>query len=79
MVSEASHPGRQLYDHRQYLLGKKRNELLDLREIQQYGRDSFGDPDYVSVYGLKPTSGMRVVCGYWAAQRLSARATSWPP
>jgi hypothetical protein len=43
----------QLYD-RQYLLGRKRNELLGLREIQQYGRDSFGDPDYVSVYGLKP-------------------------
>ena len=24
------------------------------REVEQYGRDSFGDPDYVSVYGLKP-------------------------
>ena len=23
-------------------------------EVQQYGRDSSGDPDYVSVYGLKP-------------------------
>jgi len=22
--------------------------------VQQYGRDSFGDPDYVSLYGLKP-------------------------
>jgi hypothetical protein len=22
--------------------------------VQQYGRDSFGDPDHVSIYGLKP-------------------------
>ena len=53
MVSEPSHPGQQVYD-RWFLLGEKRNELLALREVQQYGRDSFGDPDYVSVYGLKP-------------------------
>jgi hypothetical protein len=31
-----------------------RNELLSLWQVQQYGRDSFGDPDYVSIYGLKP-------------------------
>jgi Conserved hypothetical protein 95 len=53
MVSEPGHPGQQVYDRR-FLLGEKRNELLSLREVQQYGRDSFGDPDYVSVYGLKP-------------------------
>jgi hypothetical protein len=41
------------YD-RWFLLGEKRNELLALWEIEQYGRDSFGDPDYVSIYGLKP-------------------------
>ena len=23
-------------------------------ELEQYGRDSYGDPDYVSVYGLRP-------------------------
>jgi hypothetical protein len=40
---------------RAYLLGaEKRNDVLALWEVQQYGRDSFGDPDYVSVYGLKP-------------------------
>jgi hypothetical protein len=53
MVSEADPPGRQAYD-RWFLLGEKRNVLLTLREVQQYGRDSFGDPDYVSIYGLKP-------------------------
>src|SRR5262249_14440282 len=46
-------PGRQAYD-RWFLLGEKRNELLTLREVQQYGRDTFGDPDHVSIYGLKP-------------------------
>ena len=41
------------YD-RWFLLGEKRNELLALWEVEQYGRDSFGDPDYVSIYGLAP-------------------------
>jgi predicted RNA methylase len=53
MASEAGHPGQQAYD-RWFLLGDKRNELLALWEVEQYGRDSFGDPDYVSIYGLAP-------------------------
>lgn len=52
-MSEADHPGGQRYD-RWFLLGEKRNQVLTLREVQQYGRDSFGDPDHVSIYGLKP-------------------------
>jgi hypothetical protein len=28
--------------------------VLELWEVEQYGRDSYGDPDYVSVYGLRP-------------------------
>ena len=48
----AGGPGHR-YD-RPFLLGEKRNELLALAEVQQYGRDSFGDPDHVSIYGLKP-------------------------
>ena len=43
----------QVYD-RWFLLGEKRNEQLRLPEVRQYGRDSFGDPDYVSIYGLRP-------------------------
>jgi hypothetical protein len=40
---------------RSYLLGEtKRNHVLELWEVERYGRDSFGDPDYVSIYGLKP-------------------------
>jgi len=52
-MSEADQPGGQRYD-RWFLLGEKRNDVLTLREVQQYGRDSFGDPDHVSIYGLKP-------------------------
>ena len=33
------------YD-RALLLGEKRTEVLTLDEVRQYGRDSFGDPDY---------------------------------
>ena len=42
------------YD-RQFLLGgAKRNEVLALWEVAQYGEDSFSDPDYVCLYGLRP-------------------------
>ena len=56
---------------RDYLLRDgKRNDVLDLREVQQYGEDSFGDPGYVSIYGLAPTE--------WYARgiRLLARTTA---
>ena len=36
------------------LHGSKRNEVLSLAEIEQYGLDSFADPDYISIYGMKP-------------------------
>jgi hypothetical protein len=53
-----------VYD-RCFLLGEKRNVQLALWEIQQYGRDSFGDPDYVAIYGLRPrdwyTRGVRIL------------------
>jgi hypothetical protein len=50
-VSEPPQASR--YD-RGLLLGPKRNELLALWEVERYGRDSFGDADYVCVYGLRP-------------------------
>ena len=63
-MNEPGHPGQQVYD-RWFLLGEKRNELLTLRKVQQYGRDTFGDPDHVSIYGLKPhqwyTRGVRIL------------------
>jgi len=36
------------------LYGSKRNEVLSLGEIEQYGLDSFGDANYISIYGKKP-------------------------
>ena len=46
-------PQARRYD-RGLLLGPKRHELLALREVERYGRDTFGDADYVRVYGLRP-------------------------
>jgi hypothetical protein len=53
------------YDRELLLLGEKRNAVLDLHEVRQYGLDSFDDADYVSLYGLAPTEwfarGIRVL------------------
>src|SRR5579871_3921994 len=53
------------YD-RDYLLSpEKRNQILELWEVEQFGRDSFGDPDAVSLYGMRPAEwfgrGVRVL------------------
>ena len=45
---------RPLYDRALLLHGPKRNEILTLDEVRQYGTDSFSDVDYLSIYGLKP-------------------------
>jgi len=36
------------------LHSSRRNEMLTLAEIEQYGLDSFADADYVSIYGMPP-------------------------
>jgi hypothetical protein len=41
--------GRELLLH-----GEKRNAVLDLPEIRRYGIDTYGDANYVSIYGLQP-------------------------
>ena len=43
-----------LYNRELLLHGSKRNEVLSLAEIEQYGLDSFGDANYVSIYGMPP-------------------------
>jgi len=43
-----------MYDRQLLLLGSKRDVVLDLGEILRYGADSYGDADYVSIYGLPP-------------------------
>jgi hypothetical protein len=43
-----------IYDRGLLLGGAKRNAVLELWEVQRYGNDSYGDADYVSVYGMRP-------------------------
>ena len=43
-----------VYDRHLLLLGPKRNQVLTLDEVQRYGVDSFGDPDYLRVYDMAP-------------------------
>jgi hypothetical protein len=43
-----------MYDRELLLLGAKRNAVLELWEIERYGEDSYGDPEYVSLYGMRP-------------------------
>jgi 16S rRNA G966 N2-methylase RsmD len=42
------------YDRALLLGGEKRNAELELWEVQRYGTDSYGDADYVSIYGMPP-------------------------
>ena len=42
------------YDRQLLLLGPKRNVVLDLAEVHRDGSDSYGDPDYVAIFGLTP-------------------------
>jgi hypothetical protein len=43
-----------VHDRALLLHGLKRNAVLTLREVQQYGLDSFADADYVRIYGMAP-------------------------
>jgi hypothetical protein len=39
---------------RSLLLGEKKDDLLTLAEVERYGSENCGDPDYLSLYGLRP-------------------------
>ena len=45
---------RPVYDRQLLLLGPKRNEVLELWEVQQFATDVFGRPNYLAVYGMQP-------------------------
>ena len=45
---------RPIYDRGLLLGGVKRNAVLEMWEVERYGADSYGDSDYVSVYGMRP-------------------------
>jgi hypothetical protein len=42
------------YDRDFLLSSEKRNQLIDLWEVEKYGRDCFNDPDHVHLYGMPP-------------------------
>lgn len=57
------------YDRDFLLSPAKRNQIIELWEVEKFGRDSFGDPNAVSLYGMKPAD--------WYARgvRILARTT----
>jgi len=54
MNERHSNPASPVYDRALLLHGSKRNEMLTLAEIEQYGLDSFAHADYISIYGMPP-------------------------
>ena len=52
-------PLKPVHDRALLLLGPKRNKVLTLEEVRQYGVDSFSDPDYVQIYGMAPATWYR--------------------
>src|SRR5215469_4544901 len=57
------------YDRAYLLSSEKRNQMLALWEVGRYGLDSYGDPDYVCLYGMRPAE------WYGRGIRLLARTT----
>ena len=53
-MNDPTPSSRPSYDRDLLLHGSKRNEILTLDEVRQYGADSFSDVDYLCIYGLKP-------------------------
>jgi hypothetical protein len=54
MGSKDRGAGGQTYDRDFLLSAGKRNQLMELWEVEKFGRDSFGDPDHVRLYGMTP-------------------------
>jgi hypothetical protein len=54
LSGKSDSPGTSRYDRSLLLHGSKRDEVLSLCEVQRYGTDSFGDQDYIKLYGLTP-------------------------
>jgi hypothetical protein len=54
MNERAGNAQSRVYDRALLLHGSKRNEMLTLAEIEQYGLDGFADADYISIYGMPP-------------------------
>ena len=42
------------YDRDFLLSAEKRNQVIDLWEVEKYGKDCFGNPNHVHLYGMPP-------------------------
>jgi hypothetical protein len=42
------------YDRDFLLSSEKRNQVVELSEVEKYGRDCFNDPNHVHLYGMSP-------------------------
>jgi len=54
MATHGSDHSDRKYDRDFLLSAEKRNQLVELWEIEKYGRDCFNDPDHVHLYGMAP-------------------------
>jgi hypothetical protein len=69
MSSQASSDRDRTYDRDFLLSPDKRNQVMELWEVQKFGLDTFGNPDHVCIYGMKPAE------WYGRGVRLLARTT----
>jgi hypothetical protein len=54
MSQDSEYDPSAVYDRELLLFGARREAVLGLMEVQRYGVDSYGNPDHVSVYGMRP-------------------------
>jgi hypothetical protein len=54
MATQNSGHSDRKYDRDFLLSAQKRNQLIELWEVEKYGRDCFNDPDHVHLYGMAP-------------------------
>jgi hypothetical protein len=54
MVTHSSAHSDRKYDRDFLLSPEKRNQLIELWEVEKYGRDCFADSDHVHLYGMRP-------------------------
>src|SRR5216684_1722175 len=48
-----------IYERAFLLSPEKRNQVMELWEVQKYGADSFSDSDYVCIFGMPPVEWYR--------------------
>jgi len=53
VANNSAHSNRK-FDRDFLLSPEKRNQLIELWEVEKYGRDCFDDPDHVHLYGMAP-------------------------